>query len=78
MRRLEQVNVEALLIGAGQNIQMLLAYGHRGPKRPAQVAALRRPAPNPYESCSVRRHRNKRFRRPARFFNRLASLLGSS
>jgi transposase len=71
LRRLEKVNAEALVIAAGQNIKRLLAYGHRGPKRPAQVAALRQPAPNPYEFCSVRRHRNRRSRRPAQGFSTL-------
>ncbi len=69
LRRLEKVNTEALLIAAGQNIKRLLTYdGHRGPKRPAQVAALYRPAPDPYESCGVCRHRNRRSRWPARVF----------
>ena len=68
LRRLEEVNIEALLIGAGQNIKRLLTYGHRGPKRPAQVAALRWPAPNADEFCGVRRHRNRSSRRPARVF----------
>ena len=68
LRGSEKVNAEALLIAAGQNVKRLLAYGHRGPKRTVQVAALRRPAPNPHESCDVRRQHNKRFRRPARVF----------
>jgi transposase len=68
LRRLEKVNAEALLIGAGQNIKRLLTYDQRGPKRPAQVAALRQPAPNPYEFCGVRRHRNRRSRRLVRVF----------
>jgi hypothetical protein len=59
LRRLEKVNAEALLIGAGQNIKRLLSYGHRGPKQPAQVAALRRLVPDPYESCSARKHRKR-------------------
>ncbi len=37
MRRSEKVNVEALLIGAEQNIKRLLTHGHRGLKRPMQV-----------------------------------------
>ena len=57
LRRLEKVNTEALLIGAGQNIKRLLAFGKRGPRRKAQVAALRCPAPNPYGSSGVRTHR---------------------
>ena len=68
LRRLEKVNVEALLIGAGQNIKRLLIHGHRGPMRPTQGAALRQPALSPYEFCSVRRHRNRRSQRPARVF----------
>ena len=57
LRTSEKVNAEALLIAAGQNIKRLLAFGHRGPRRPAQVAALRRPARYPCESCGVRKHR---------------------
>ncbi|CAA9461777.1 MAG: hypothetical protein AVDCRST_MAG28-3393 [uncultured Rubrobacteraceae bacterium] len=41
LRILEKVNAEALLIATGQNIKRLLTYGHRGPRWPAQVAALR-------------------------------------
>src|SRR5215207_7647341 len=69
LRRLEKVNVEALLIASGQNLKRLLASGYRGPRRPAQVAALRQPAPNhPYEFRGVRRHRERHSRRPARVF----------
>ena len=56
LRRLEKVNTEALLIAAGQNIKRLLTYGQSGPRRPAQVAVLHQPAPNPYEFCSARKH----------------------
>ena len=74
LRTLEKVNVEALLIGAGQNIKRLLTFGERGPRRLAQVAALRRPTPDPYnESCSVRKHRKRCPERSARFFNSLMS-----
>ena len=66
LRKLEKVNAEALLIAAGQNIKRLLTFGERGPRREAQVAALRQPAPNPYEFCGVRRHRRRCSRRPAR------------
>jgi transposase len=68
LRGLEKVNAEALLIAAGQNVKRLLTFGTRGPKRPAQVAALRRPAPNPRGFCGVRRHRKRYSRRPARVF----------
>src|SRR5215208_4053440 len=42
LRRLEKVNTEALMIASGQNVKRLLTFGTRGPRRPAQVAALRR------------------------------------
>jgi hypothetical protein len=71
LRRLEKVNAEALLIGAGQNIKRLLAFGERGPRRPAQVAALRQPAPDKHESCGVRKHRKRCPGRSARVFNTL-------
>jgi hypothetical protein len=41
LRRLEKVNAEALLIAAGQNVKRLLTFGRKGPRRPAQVVALR-------------------------------------
>ncbi len=44
LRMLERVNCEALTTAAGQNIKRLLTFGSRGPRRPAQVAALRPPA----------------------------------
>ncbi|MCA1717029.1 MAG: IS1182 family transposase [Actinobacteria bacterium] len=77
LRRLEKVNSEVLLIAAGQNTKGLLTYGHRGPKRPAQVAALRPPAPNPYKFYGVRRHRDRGSRRPARVFQHPGWLLGN-
>ena len=43
LRTLEKVNAGALLIAAVQNTKRLLAYARRGPRRPARVAALRRP-----------------------------------
>ena len=42
-RTLEKVNAEALMTAAGQNTKRLLALGGRGPRRPAQAAALRPP-----------------------------------
>ena len=68
LRRLEMVNTEALLIASGQNLKRLLAFGYRGPRRPAQVAALRQPVANPYEFCGVRRHRNETLPRSVRVF----------
>src|SRR4051812_13613213 len=78
LRTLEKVNTEALLVVAGQNLKRLLTYGLRGPKRPGQVAALRRPAPDPYEFCAVRRHPADALGVQQGFFNALTSLLGSS
>ena len=43
LRRLEKVNIEALLIAAGQNTKRLVAARDRGPRKLAQVAALRPP-----------------------------------
>jgi transposase len=68
LRRLEKVNAEALMIASGQNIKRLLAFGYRGPRRPAHVAALRQSAPNPYELRGVRKHRKRHSRRPVRVF----------
>ena len=68
LRKLEKVNAEALLIATGQNVKRLLAFGERTPNRPAQVAALRQPAPDPFEFRNVRRHRRRCSRRPASVF----------
>jgi transposase len=62
LRTLEKVNVEALLIAAGQNVKRLLTCGRRGPRREAQVVTLRWPASEPYGSFSVRKHRKGCFR----------------
>jgi Transposase DDE domain len=74
LRGLEKVNTEALLIASGQNLKrLLLAFGYRGPRRPAQVVALRQPAPKPYEFRGLRRHRKRHSRRQEGFFNSLIS-----
>jgi hypothetical protein len=71
LRRLEKVNIEALLIASGQNAKRLLDFGGRRPKKPAQAAALRPPAAV-HEIRHVREHRSSRPWRPARaFFNKL-------
>jgi transposase len=41
LRRLEKVNIEALLIASGQNIKRLVAAWERGPRKLAQAEALR-------------------------------------
>lgn len=45
LRRLEKVNMEALLTASGQNIKRLVQFGGRRPKTSAQVVALRSPRP---------------------------------
>ncbi len=60
LRRLEKVNAEAIMIASGQNVKRLLAFGTRGPKRPAQAAALRRPEPGRCGFHEVRGHRESR------------------
>lgn len=57
LRKLEKVNIEALLIAAGQNIKMLLTFGGRRPKAQAQTAALRQPNASRPDLRHVREHR---------------------
>ena len=78
LRGLEKVNTEALLKAAGQNVKRLLAFGSRGPKNPAQVAALRRPEPRcPGRFHKVRRHRRKALLGPAGRYSTGWSILRS-
>jgi hypothetical protein len=49
LRRLEKVNIEALLIASGQNIKRLVAAREQGPRKLAQAAALR--AADPVSRC---------------------------
>jgi transposase len=75
LRRLEKVNIEALLIASGQNVKRLLTFGERRPKKLAQAAALRPPVAIGHEISRAREHRWGCSWRPTRaFFNRLASL----
>ena len=61
LRRLEKVNAEALITASGQNVKRLLASGTKGPRRPAQVAALSRPgAVRLARFHGARRHRGMR------------------
>lgn len=55
LRMLERVNCEVLITASGQNIKRLLSFGGRGPRKPAQVAALRPPGPMPLR-LDHRRH----------------------
>jgi transposase len=72
LRRLEKVNIEALLITSGQNVKRLLDFGGRRPKKLAQAAALLPPVATGHESSRAREHRWSRSWRPTRaFFNSL-------
>jgi transposase len=74
LRRLEKVNIEALLIASGQNVKRLLTFGERRPKKLAQAAALRPPVAIGHEIGRAREHRWSRSWRPTRaFFNGLTS-----
>ncbi|HZB82584.1 MAG TPA: transposase [Rubrobacteraceae bacterium] len=69
LRRLEKVNIEALLVASGQNIKRLLAAKDRGPRSLAQAAALRlsepahfiRFGPASRERCRLYRRRTQRW-----------------
>jgi transposase len=52
LRRLEKVNIEALLIASGQNVKRLVAARERGPRKLAQAEALR--PPDPVSRCRSR------------------------
>jgi hypothetical protein len=73
LRRLEKVNIEALLIATGQNVKRLLAFfGGRRPKRLAQAAALRPPTATGHRISRAWEHRAERSWPPSRvFFNSL-------
>jgi len=61
LRKLEKVNIEALLIASGQNVKRLLAFGGRRPKKLAQAAAaLRPPSASGREIRCAREHRSSR------------------
>ncbi len=69
LRRLEKVNQEALLIAAGQNLKRLLRFGGRGPKAPAQAAALRTPPPAVHPLRGGPEHLTSRSRRHRGLFS---------
>jgi transposase len=64
LRRLWRVNAEAMVIATGQNIKRLLTFWSRGPRKLAQVEALRPPAPT--SSANSRPLRGSHRRRPHR------------
>jgi transposase len=74
LRRLEKVNIEALLIASGQNVKRLLTFeGHR-PRKLAQAAAFRPPVATDHRIGRVRQHRSSCSWRPTKvFFNTLTS-----
>jgi transposase len=88
LRRLWRVNVEALLTATGQNMKRLLTFSGRGPRRLAQTASLRPPAPTPSSVLGypLRSHRLGDLARPSRVFQhaevfsevRIHGVLGSS
>jgi hypothetical protein len=57
LRRLEQANIEALMIASGQNVKRLLTFGGRRPKKLAQAAALRPPTATGDQISRAREHR---------------------
>ena len=72
LRRLEKVNIEALLIASGQNAKRLLDFGGWRPKKLAQAAALLLPVAAGHESSRAREHRSSRsWRLTKAFFNSL-------
>ena len=72
LRRLEKVNIEALLIASGQNVKRLLAFGGHRPKKLAQAAALRPPTATGHKISGAREHNAERSWPPSRvFFNKL-------
>ena len=73
LRRLEKVNIEALLIASGQNIKRLVAARERGPRKLARAAALRPPDPVSRCKSHVTRRRSS-FAGAKAYFNRLGSL----
>jgi transposase len=76
LRMLERVNCEALVTATGQNIKRLLTFGLRGPRRPAQVAALQPPERPPLRLDHHRSAANLRSRR--RYSLRFSTSCGNS
>jgi hypothetical protein len=60
LRRLQKVNMEALLIASGQNVKRLLALEYRRPKKLAQAAALRPLTTPGHEIRRTRKHLARR------------------
>ena len=75
LRRLEKVNMEALLIASGQNVKRLLAFGGRRPKKLAQAAALRPPSASGHQIGCAREHRSSYSWPTKAFFQQAGSFL---
>jgi len=74
LRRLQKVNIEALLIASGQNVKRLLTFGEWRPKKLAQAAALRPPVCTIHQISRTPEHWSSRSWSPTRaFVNMLAS-----
>ena len=69
LRTLWRVNAEAMVTAAGQNIKRLLTFSGRGPRKLAQVEALRPPAPTPWTNIRLLKRSRRRRSAPllARF-----------
>jgi transposase len=63
LRTLRRVNIEVMLIAAGQNIKRLLNFWSKGPRHLAQAAALRPPAPTTLVDSRLARSHRRRSRR---------------
>jgi hypothetical protein len=76
LRTLRGVNIEALVIAAGQNIKRLLTLRGRGPRHLAQAAALRPPAPTHSLVIGhlLRNHRLGDAEHPSRVFQQAVEL----
>ena len=72
LRTLERVNAEVLMVASGQNVKRLLEFGHRGPRKMAQAAALR--PPDGPRSHTARRHPQS----TRAYFNRLPHFMRTS
>jgi hypothetical protein len=68
LRRLEKVNIEALLVASGQNVKRLLDFGGRRLKKLAQAATLRPPIATSRKIGIIRKHRSLYSWRPTRVF----------
>ena len=63
LRTLRRVNIEVMLIAAGQNIKRLLNFWGKGPRHLAQAAVLRPPAPTTLVDSRLARSHRRRSRR---------------